>query len=118
MNKYLKVALQQINQHGQSCTYTAVIEGSYNVETGSAVNTESTYAVKMYRKHIRATQYNYPNLVNKDAVLFYLVNYNLDFTPAVRDKITLGSDTYTIDSIQSHSAEGAVVLYRIAAVKQ
>lgn len=118
MNKYLRAALQQINQHGQVCTYIAVLEGSYNVETGSAVNTESTYSVKMYKKHLRATQYNYPNLVNKDAALFYLVNYNLAFTPAVKDKITLGSDIYTVDSIQSHTAEGAVVLYRIAAVKQ
>lgn len=118
MNKYLRAALQQINLHGQVCSYAVVQEGTYDVETGSTSNTETSYSVKMYKKHIRATQYNYPNLVGRDVAMFYLVNYNLGFTPAVRDKITLGSDTYTVDSIQSHAAEGAVVLFRIIAVKQ
>ena len=118
MNKYLRAALQQINLHGQVCSYAVVQEGAYDVETGSNSNTETSYSVKMYKKHIRATQYNYPNLVGRDVAMFYLVNYNLAFTPAVRDKITLGFDTYTVDSIQSHAAEGAVVLFRIIAVKQ
>ena len=118
MNQFLISTKSFIDTNGISCTYTAVQEGAYNVETGSTTNTETAYTVKMYKKHLKANQYNYPNLVGRDAAMFYLVNYNLGFTPAVRDKITLGSDTYTVDSIQSHAAEGAVVLFRIIAVKQ
>lgn len=117
MNQFLIATKSFIDTNGISCSYIAVQEGSYNVETGSTTNTETTYTVKMYKKHLKATQYNYPNLVGKDAAMFYLTNDNLAFTPAVRDKITFSGITYTIDSIQEHSALGAVLLYRIIAVK-
>ena len=117
MNQFLISTKSFIDTNGISCTYTAVQEGTYNVETSSTTNTETAYTVKMYKKHIRASQYNYPNLVGKDAAMFYLTNDSLTFTPAVRDKITFSGVTYTIDSIQEHSALGAVILYRIIAVK-
>ena len=117
MNQFLIATKSFIDTNGISCSYIAVQEGSYNVETGSTTNTETTYTVKMYKKHLKATQYNYPNLVGKDACMFYLTNDNLAFAPAVRDKITFSGVTYTIDSIQEHSALGAVLLYRIIAVK-
>jgi hypothetical protein len=117
MNQFLIATKSFIDTNGISCSYIAVQEGSYNVETGSTTNTETTYIVKMYKKHLKATQYNYPNLVGKDAAMFYLTNNSLAFTPAVRDKITFSGTTYTIDSIQEHSALGAVLLYRIIAVK-
>ena len=117
MNQFLIATKSFIDTNGISCTYTAVQEGTYNVETGSTTNTETAYTVKMYKKHLKANQYNYPNLVGKDTAMFYLVNDSLAFTPAVRDKITFSGVTYNIDSIQEHSALGAVILYRIVAVK-
>lgn len=117
MNQFLISTKSFIDTNGISSTYTVIQEGAYDVETGSASNTETSYTVKMYKKHIKATQYNYPNLVGKDAAMFYLVNDSLAFTPAVRDKITFSGVTYTVDSIQEHSALGAVILYRIVAVK-
>lgn len=117
MNQFLISTKSFIDTNGISCTYTAVQEGTYNVETGSTTNTETAYTVKMYKKHLKANQYNYPNLVGKDAAMFYLTNDSLAFTPAVRDKITFSGVTYNIDSIQEHSALGAVILYRIIAVK-
>ena len=98
-------------------TYSVVNEGSYNIETGSTTNTNTDYSVKMYKRHIRANQYNYPNLIGQDAATFYLVNYALVFTPAIRDKITVDSKTYTIDSITEHRANGSIVLYKILAIK-
>lgn len=117
MNQFLISTKSFIDTNGISCTYTVVQEGAYNVETGSTTNTETAYTVKMYKKHLKANQYNYPNLVGKDAAMFYLVNDSLTFTPAVRDKITFSGVTYNIDSIQEHSALGVVILYRIVAVK-
>lgn len=117
MNQFLVETKKFILSNGSSCTYKVVQEGSYNVETGGTTNTETSHTVTMYKKHIRANQYNYPNLVGKDAAMFYLANDSISFTPAVRDKINFSGVEYSIDSIQEHSALGQVVLYRIIAVK-
>jgi hypothetical protein len=117
MDRYLVIALKAINQHGKSCTYTIVTEGAYNIETGTTSNTETSYTIKMYKKHVRANQYNFPNMIGRDSALFYLVNNNLGFLPAPKDKITIDSITYTVDSITEHAADGLVILYKILAVK-
>ena len=117
MDKYLSIILRAINQHGKTCSYTVVTEGLYNIETGSTSNTETSYSIKMYKKHIRATQYNFPSLIGKDSALFYLANNALTFTPRPKDKITVDSVTYTVDSIMEHSADGLIILYKIMTVK-
>jgi hypothetical protein len=117
MDRYLAITLQAISKNGKLCTYTAVTEGSYNIETGSTSNTETSYSVKMYKKHVRANQYNFPNLIGRDSALFYLPNNQLAFIPAVKDKITFDSVTYTVDSITEHSADGLIILYKILTVK-
>ncbi len=117
MNQFLQSTVKLINLHGQQMTYVAVTEGAYNIETGSSSNTDTNYNVKMYKKHIRANQYNYPNLIGQDAALFYLANNKLQFTPNVRDKIVIDSKSYVIDNIIEHRANGVIVLYRILAVK-
>ena len=117
MNQFLIATKQAMQPHLQPATYTQVTTGTYDVETGAVTNTESTYSVHVYKKHISANQYNYPNLVGKDVARFYLINESLTFTPSVNDNITFGTDTYVVDSLQSHSAQGALLLYRIIAVK-
>ena len=117
MNKFLQSTKQVINLHGQSCTYTQVTTGEYNVETGSVTTTEVSTAVKAYKKHIRATQFSYPNLIGKDAVLIYLVADSIVGLPTANDKITFGSETYQVDQWQEHVALGQVILYRISAIK-
>jgi hypothetical protein len=116
-NPFLASTQRMINQHGQSATYIKVSEGSYNIETGSTTNTDTSYTVKMYKKHIKATQYNYPSLIGKTSAIFYLVGDALDFTPAIRDKIVAGNETFEIESIAEHSARGQVILYKLIAVK-
>jgi hypothetical protein len=116
-NAFLASAKRSMDRHGQNVQYVSVTEGQYNVETGSTTNTETNYTVKMYKKHIRANQYNFPSMIEKDSALFYLVNINLSFLPAPKDKITIGAATYTVDSITEHSADGVVILYKLLAVK-
>lgn len=116
-NPFLNSTKRMIDQHGQSVTYTKVTEGTYNIETGSTTNTDTTYAVKMYKKHIRSNQYNYPNLIGRNAVMFYLANFNLAFTPELRDKITINGEVFDIESIVEHSARGEIVLYKLIAIK-
>lgn len=117
MDKYLAIIMKAINLHGKTCSYLKVTEGSYDVETGSTSNTETTYSVKMYKKHIRATQYNYPSLIGRDSALFYLANNALSFVPKPKDKIVIDTITYTVDSITEHSADSLVILYKILTTK-
>lgn len=117
MDKYLSIVLKAINTHGKTCSYTIVTEGVYNIETGATTNTETSHSVKMYKKHIRASQYNFPNMIGRDSALFYLANNKLSFVPAVKDKITIDSVTYTVDSVTEHAADGLVILYKILTVK-
>lgn len=117
MDKYLAIALKAINTHGKTCSYIVVTEGDYNVETGSNTNTETSYSIKMYKKHIRASQYNFPNMIGRDSALFYLANNALTFIPSPRDKIIINNISYTVDSVTEHAADGLVILYKILTVK-
>ena len=116
-NDYLRATKQALATHGIDATYTKVVNGTYDVETGSTTKTETAVTVRAYKKHIKASQYNYPALVNKDAALFYIAGDALTDLPAVKDRITYGSATYTIEVVQEHVANGSIALYRLAAVK-
>lgn len=116
-NQFLISSVKLIAMHGQSMQYKSVVEGVYNIETGSASNTETDYTVTMYKKHIKASQYNYPDLINKNAAVFYLANNALTFIPAVRDKIAVDNETFEVDSIIEHRARGNLVLYKLVAIK-
>lgn len=115
-NLLVKATASAIDRHGITATYKAVSEGAYDIQTGSTTNTETTYSVKMYMKQIKATQFNYPNLIGKESGLFYVLAYGLAFAPAVNDFIVYAGTTYKVDSIQKHTAGSDIVLYRILAV--
>jgi len=118
MNKFLLAAKNAINKHGTTCSYIKVTQGTYDVSLGSVTNTETSVSIKAYKKHLKATQFSYPNLIGKDIALFYITADSLVvYSPDTNDKITFGSNTYTVDQVQEHSALGEVVLYRILAVK-
>jgi hypothetical protein len=116
-NEFLRESIYYTNLHGIVCSYIRVAEGTYNVETGSTTNTETVHSVKMYKKHINASQYNYPTLIGKDSALFYLANNNISFVPNIRDRIIYNSEIYQVDSYQEHIALGRVCLYRIVGIR-
>jgi hypothetical protein len=117
MSQFLRAAIDAVKRNGISCTYLQVTEGTYDVETGATINTETPFTVIMYKKPIRTSQYSYPHLIGKDVGLFYLANDCLGFTPSVKDKIVWNSITYIIDSFEDHSAHSQVILYKIVASK-
>lgn len=116
MNAWLGVALRALQRHGMNLTYTSITR-VVDESTGGAVSTPVEYTLRIYPKHIQANQYNYPTLVGKDVVMFYLANNTLTFTPKVSDTITYNGAVYRIASFQNHVASGEVVLYRMLAVK-
>lgn len=117
MNPFTKECKRLIDLHGLNVTYNSVSEPVYNVSTGTATSSSTSSVIKSYPKHIKADQYNFPNLVGKEAYMFYIYNYKLSFAPKVGDTIIYNNEEYSADIIYNTVARGEVVLYRVVAVK-
>jgi hypothetical protein len=116
-NGFLLASIDAVNRNGITASYIKVQTGVYNVETGSATNTETTYTVKTYKKHIKTSQYSYPNLIGKNVGIFYIANYLLGFVPAPKDKILYNGETYLVESYEDCVAHSQSVLYKVLATK-
>lgn len=116
-NDFISLTKQALKVHGKLATYIRVSSGVYDIETGKSTNSDTSYSIQMYKKHIRANQYNFPNLIGKDSAIFYVSSTDIKFIPHMRDKIVFDNVTYTIDSYVEHSAQGQVVLLKIVGIK-
>lgn len=117
MNYALLNTKHALNLHGISCVYSRITPGVYNVETSTVTTTEVTYHTKAYRKQIKASQYNYPDLINKNASLIYIAADTFVGSPAIGDTITFGTEVFRVKEYQEHVAFGEVVLYRLVSIK-
>lgn len=115
--RFLQATIQALNKHGLSLTYNSVQTGVYDVETGTAPLVKTPSVLKIYPKHLNATNYNFPNLIGKENYMFYLANSDLSFTPKLNDEIIYNSKTFLIQAMQEHVAEGQIVLYRLVGTK-
>lgn len=88
---------------------------TYDPSTGTASGTESSITVKSYPKHIKASQYYHPNLIGKDAVMFYLKNQG--FTVENSMQIEYNGKTYIVDSYSESVAFGKVIMYRVLGIR-
>lgn len=114
---FLQVAKNALIRQGADLVFASLSAGAYNVELGKPTVTRTEYTVRMYPKQIIANQYNFPALVGKETIMFYLANDSLAFTPKINDEIEYKSKAYKVQSIQEHFANGAVALYRMVAVR-
>lgn len=114
---FLTATQGALQRHGLDLVYSSVTTGAYNVETGSTTNTTVDYTLRMYPKQMQVNHYNYPTLVGKEVIMFYLANPPLSFTPKLNDEITYKNSVYRVQSYQEHMASSTVTLYRIIAVK-
>ena len=114
---FLTATQGALQRHGLDLVYSTVTTGAYDVETGSTTNTSVSYTLRMYPKQIVVNQYNYPALIGKETIMFYLANPPLAFTPQLNDEIAYKNSVYRVQSYQEHVANSTVVLYRIIAVK-
>lgn len=119
MNRFLAQTINLISQNGLQVTYKSIQGDSstYNVETGSVTRTSTSYSVKAYPKHIKASQYNYPDLVGKQVCMFYVANNALPFSFKFQDEFVYNSITYKVQSWEEHFAEGELCLYKVLCVK-
>lgn len=117
MNNFDLSTKKLIDRHGHLVTYIQVIEGEYNVETGSNTNSEVSVQIDAYPKIVKATQFNYPNLVGKEVIEFLMSATLLNLIPQSSDKVIYSGNTYSVVSHIQHSALGQVLLYRILTTK-
>lgn len=115
---FLQEVKQLINLHGVTITYVTVTEGAYNIETGSVTNTETSTSFKAYPKRIRATQFNYPNLIGRTVFELLVPADALATVPRFQDKISMNSEYFTVESTSTITAEGSACLLMILVTKQ
>lgn len=113
MSNFLLSVKRLILAHGLSLNIASVSASAYNVETGTSTPTKTNYTKTMFPKQIIATHYNYPTLVGKETVLFYLSNDSLGFVPKINDEITYKSKVYKVNSLYEYVANGSIVMYEL-----
>lgn len=116
MNRFLMSAIKMIARHGIDMQYKSITKGAYNPETGTPAVTATIYTLRMYPKQEQATQYNFPDLVGKEVITFYLAHFT-GFTPKVQDEITYKTKVYRVQALDEHFASGELCLYRLTAVR-
>ena len=112
MNPFLSSAVRLIKLHGKVIPYTSITRTIDKV-LGTVVETKTTYNWVMYPKSVKVNQYNYPDLVGKNVIIFYLANNALAVTPKVNDTITFNGQTFVVRSLDFHEARGENCVYRI-----
>jgi hypothetical protein len=117
MNRFVISTNRMIDSFGADVMFKHVTIGSFDYDTGSVSSSEVSLTAKAYKRHIDASQYNYPNLVGKDIAEFYAKASVFSSKPSVNDKIVSGTDTYTVQRVSEHGAYGQVILYRFLCVK-
>lgn len=115
--QFLEITKRALKRHGINMDYTEVSTGAYDPETGKPAIVKTNHTLLMYPKQFIANQYNYPTLVGKESIMFYLTNDNLLFLPKANDEITYKLKKYKVQSVQEHFAEGSIALYKLVAVR-
>lgn len=108
--------VRALQRHGQDLAYSTISRVVDPIE-GGVVETITTTTLRIYPKPIQTNQWNFPTLVGKTVVMFYLAADGLTFTPKPSDEITYQGEVYRINSYQSFTAHGKTILYKLLGVK-
>jgi hypothetical protein len=105
-----------LDRHGLDLVYTKTVRTVDPIEA-TVSEVCYNYTLKIYPKPVQVNQYNYPTLVDKQVVMFYLAADGLPFEVQPSDRITYQGDVYRVNSFQAHTAHGKVILYKLLGVK-
>ena len=117
LNQFKQAAIRAVARHKVVLQYTQQTTGNYDIETGKPALVRTTHTVTMYPKQFIANQYNFPTLVGKETIMFFLVNHELGFEPKEQDEIQYKGFVYKVQSRQEHGANGEVILYKLVATR-
>lgn len=105
-----------LQRHGADLPYSTITRTVDPIE-GSVTEVITNVTLRIYPEPLQASQYNFPALVGKQTVMFYLAADGLTFTPKPSDEITYQGEVYRINSYQSFTAHGKTILYKLLGVK-
>ena len=105
-----------LERHGQSLPYSTITR-TVDPILGSATEVITNVTLRIYPEPLQVNQWNFPTLVGKQTVMFYLAANGLTFTPKPSDEITYLGEVYRVNSIQAHTAHGKTILYKLIGVK-
>lgn len=117
MNNFSIAAIRLINRHGHEVQYITTVEGSYNHETGTVDNTQTSQSIKAYPKTIKTSAYNFPDLINKTVVEWLIPAAVMVNTPDVQDRIQDGGSIYSVYRVFTIQAHGEDTVYRVISIK-
>lgn len=116
MNWAIGSTTRALQRHGMDLVYRTIVRVVDPIQ-GSVTETPTDYTLLIYPRPMQASQYNYPTLVGKQTVMFYLAANSLAFLPKPSDSITYLGESYRVNSFQAHTAHGKTILYKIIGVK-
>ena len=105
-----------LQRHGMDLPYSTITRTVDPIE-GTVTEVITNVTLRIYPEPLQVNQYNFPTLVGKTVVQFYLAADGLTFTPKPSDEITYLGDVYRVNSIQAHAAHGKTILYKLVGVK-
>ena len=105
-----------LQRHGMDLPYSTITRTVEPIE-GTVTEVITNVTLRIYPEPLQVNQYNFPALVGKQTVMFYLAADGLTFTPKPSDEITYLGEVYRVNSIQAHTAHGKTILYKLVGVK-
>ena len=105
-----------LQRHGMDLVYRTTVRVVDPIQ-GSVTETPTEYTLRIYPRPMQATQWNFPTLVGKQTVMFYMAADSLAFLPKPSDSITYLGESYRVNSFQSFTAHGKTILYKIIGVR-
>ena len=105
-----------LQRHGMDLPYSTITRTVDSIE-GTVTEVITNVTLRIYPEPLQVNQYNFPTLVGKQTVMFYLAADGLTFTPKPSDEITYLGEVYRVNSIQAHTAHGKTILYKLIGVK-
>ena len=105
-----------LQRHGMDLPYSTITRTVEPIE-GTVTEVITNVTLRIYPEPLQVNQYNFPALVGKQTVMFYLAADGLTFTPKPSDEITYLGEVYRVNSIQAHTAHGKTILYKLIGVK-
>lgn len=105
-----------LQRHGMDLLYSTVVRTVDPIE-GTVTEVITDITLRIYPEPLQVNQWNFPTLVGKTVVQFYLAADGLSFTPKVSDEVTYLGEVYRVNSFQPFTAHGQIVLYKLLGVK-
>ena len=105
-----------LQRHGMDLPYSTITRTVDSIE-GTVTEVITNVTLRIYPEPLQVNQYNFPTLVGKAVVQFYLAADGLTFTLKPSDEITYLGEVYRVNSVQAHTAHGKTILYKLVGVK-